>query len=176
MGVGEGAADLLRRNPNRWQLSGKVIPIVDSYKYLGVIFRSDLDLQSMAQARADKGRRVLNSFRAVLAGRDISLYIRARVVQSMLLPVVSYGSELWGMSAIRCRGPQIVLSEALRLLLRQSARSSLTSPATIGYELNIPPIHVVASSARARGYLKFPSLRTVKSSSFSEEENMGYRN
>jgi hypothetical protein len=120
MGIGEGAADLLRRNPNRWQLSGKVIPIVDSYKYLGVIFRSDLDLQLMAQARADKGRRVLNSFRAVLAGHDIPLYIRARVVQSMLLPVLSYGSELWGMSANRCRGPQIVLSEALKLLLRLS--------------------------------------------------------
>ena len=57
MGVGEGAVERLRRDPNRWQLSGRVIPIVDSYKYLGVIFRSDLDLQPMANAREDKGRK-----------------------------------------------------------------------------------------------------------------------
>lgn len=161
MGVGEGAIERLRRDPNRWQLSGRVIPIVDSYKYLGVIFRSDLDLQSMANAREDKGRKVLNTFRAVLASYDIPLYIRARVVQSILLPVLTYGSELWGMSSERCEGPQKVLSEALRLLLRISAKSSITSPATIGYELNIPPIHAIASSARARAYLKFPSLRTI---------------
>jgi hypothetical protein len=161
MGFGEGAVERLRRDPNRWQLSGRVIPIVDSYKYLGVIFRSDLDLQSMAKAREDKGRKVLNTFRAVLASYDIPLYIRARVVQSILLPVLTYGSELWGMSSVRCDGPQKVLSEALRLLLRIPAKSSLTSPTTIGYEVNIPPIHAIASSARARAYLKFPSLRTV---------------
>jgi hypothetical protein len=161
MGIGEGATELLRGDPDRWRLSGRVIPIVDTYKYLGVVFRSDLDLQCMADAREEKGRKVLNTFRAVLSSNDIPLYIRTRVVQSILVPVLTYGSELWGMNSERCKGPQRVLSEALRLLLRLSARSSITSAVTIGYELNIPPIHAITSSARARGYLKFPSLRTV---------------
>jgi hypothetical protein len=161
MGFGEGASERLRVSPERWTLSGRTIPIVDSYKYLGLIVTSNLDLDVMVKDRVAKGVKALNAMRPVLACVNIPVDIRIRAIRAMLVPVLSYGGELWGMNEERSVAPQRILTEALKLVLRVSAKSTLTSPWTLGLEFNVAPIHCVVSAARARAFRKFGSLRTT---------------
>lgn len=161
MGFGEGAKDRLLLDPNRFRLSGSPVPIVDSYMYLGLPFTSPIDLTGMAVSRAEKGRKVLNSLRGPLTCVRIPILLRVKIITAILLPVLAYGGELWGMSEERVKEPQRVLSEALRLLWKLGPRSSVVSSALLGVELEIPPVFAVVCAARARGYRKFSELRTT---------------
>ena len=159
MGFGPQARAKVRSQ--EWSLDGQVIPIVDSYDYLGIPFTSDLDLSIVAEARAEKGRKALDAVRPLVGCLQIPILIRVNVVKALVVPVLTYGGELWGMSAERVVKPQKVLSEALRLLARLRARSSVTSSATLGLEFGIPPISAMVAAARTMALRKFPHLRTV---------------
>jgi hypothetical protein len=50
-------------------------------------------------------------------------------VKAILVPVLTYGDELWGMLEPRAVQPQRVLSEALRLLMKLGPKNSSTSKA-----------------------------------------------
>ncbi len=55
MGCGEGAMAKVRASPNYWRVGEESIPIVEEYKYLGVIITCDMDLKRAVQERVDKG-------------------------------------------------------------------------------------------------------------------------
>lgn len=161
MGFGEGAPERLQETRDMWILDGKPIPLVSEYVYLGVPFTETLDLKVMGDARAKKGEHCLNALRPVLSCSDIPLSVRVRLVKALLIPVLTYGSELWGMSDDRAQSTQRVLNEALRLLVGMKKQSTITSTATIGLEFEIDSMSAMASAARARAFLKFASLRTT---------------
>jgi exonuclease III len=165
MGIGQQAHNLLTRlrdaDPTCLQLDGVPVPIVDSYTYLGLKFTNNLDLDTMVAERVTKGRKVLNSLRPFLSSLEIPLAIRITAVKALLVPVLTYGGELWGMNEERTVAPQRVLSESLRLLLRMSARSSVTSSSALCLEFDVPPITASVASARARAFVKYPRLRTT---------------
>jgi exonuclease III len=161
MGFGDGALDQLAQDPVPFRLGGEEIKIVESYVYLGVPFTSPVDLAAMSLARAEKGRRALNPLRGVLACVSIPLTLRVRVVKAILVPVLTYGGELWGMLEQRAVQPQRVLSEALRLLMKLGPKNSSTSTALLGVEFNIPTVYAAVCAARARGYRKYAGLRTT---------------
>ena len=160
MGFGNGAMDRLRASPDRWRLSGRNVPVVDSYKYLGLTVTPDLELTDMVNDRVVKGMKTLNSMRSVIACVSIPIDIRIRAIRAILIPVLSYGGELWGMSEEKSAAPQRVLTEALKLVLRISPKSTITSPWTLCLEFGVLPIHCVVSAARARAFRKFGDLKT----------------
>lgn len=161
IGFGTGAHRTLVEEQHRWVLDGQPIPIVREYTYLGVPFSRDLDLDRMASARAEKGRKCLNALRPVLGCANIPIAVRIRLIKAILIPTLTYGSELWGMQSTRCDRGQMVLGEALRLLVRLKRRCTITSAATLGLEFGIDPLHALAASARGRAFVKFRSLRTT---------------
>ena len=159
MGFGEGAMDDLRLH--EWSLDGQIIPTVERYDYLGIPFTSDLDVSLIPESRAEKGLKALNAIRPLVSCLQIPILVRINVLKAIVVPVLVYGGELWGMQSNRSEKPQRVLNEALRLLIRQRAKSSLTSSATLGLEFGIPPISAMVAAARVRALKKFPQLRTV---------------
>ena len=159
MGFGNGAVDRLRLR--QWRLDDQVIPIVETYDYLGIPFTSDLNLSIISEARAVKGLKVLNSVRPLIGCIQIPLTVRINVVKALIVPVLTYGGELWGMNSERSVKPQKVLSEALRIMARLRVRSSMTSSATLGLEFGIPPISAIVAGARVRAMKKFPQLQTI---------------
>lgn len=161
MGFGEGACELLREEHHRLVLDGQPIPLVSQYDYLGVLFTETLDLGAMADARAEKGQKCLHSLRPVLGCASIPIAVRVRILKAILIPVLTYGSEVWGMQTVRVQKGQMVLSEALRLLVRLKAKCTITSSATLGLEFGIDPLYAIVSALRARAFVKFPTLRTT---------------
>lgn len=153
----------LRREPERWVLGGQQVPIVDSYQYLGLVFTPSLGMDMLVADRVSKGLKAYFGLKAVLECQKIPVTIRIRLLKAMLVPVLTYGGELWGMSGERAAAAQRVLNRALRSLVRLGDRSSLTSTATLGVELGVPPIASMTAAARARAYVKYPTVRTVVS-------------
>lgn len=160
MGFGDGAQERIQQNHLRWVLDGQPIPIVTEYVYLGIPFDESLDTTKMAKARAEKGRKALNALRPVLGCSTISTGAKIRLIQALLVPVLSYGSELWGMSTVRAQYGQTVLNEALRALVRLKKGSSITATSTLNLEFGIDPLAITAAAARTRGYFKYFTLRT----------------
>ena len=159
MGFGETADNKVRSC--EWMLNGQRIPVVDKYIYLGIPFTRNLDLNIITKAVVAKGLKALNANRPFLKCLQIPLDIRVRLVKTLIVTVLTQGGELWGMLDERTKGPQKVLNEALRLLVRLRANSTLTSSATLGLEFGIPPISAIVAAARARAFTKFPRLKTV---------------
>jgi len=159
MGFGEGAMDKLRRH--QWRLDNQDIPIVERYDYLGIPFTSDLDLALIAETRAAKGLKALHAIRPLLGCLQIPILVRVNVLKALVVPVLTYGGELWGMQMERAVKPQRVLNEALRVLARLRTGNSTTASATLGLEFGIPPINAIVTAARVRALRKFPQLRTV---------------
>ena len=150
----------LREFGERMTLGGQPVPIVERYVYLGLPFTPNLDLEAITKDREEKGLRAMGSLHPVVSCSRIPLTLRVQIVKSCLVPVLTYGCELWGMAADRCHGPQKVLSTALKTLLG-TRRSSTMAHATLGLELGIAPIHAIAAAARARALAKYPTSRCL---------------
>lgn len=162
MGVGQGAHERVCGDVDGWYLQGERLPLVESYTYLGLVFDKELSLDVMAADRARKGTRTLHGIQYVLRCQSIPIKIRVdTLLKAVLIPVLTYGGELWGMSQKRAEGAEKVLSRACKSLLRLSAKSSLVSPAALGLEFNVAPITALVCAARTRALLKFPRLRST---------------
>ena len=169
MGVGEGAMDSVRGKAGGFLLNGGVVPIVDSYTYLGLVFDPNISLEVMVQARADVARKTLQSIRPALGCHDIPLGIKAdTMIKTLLLPKLTYGGELWGMQQRRVVPAQRVLDEGLRTLARLRPGSAATSGVALGYDLGVPTVLAMANRSKTRALVKFPHLSTVISTLIQE--------
>ena len=81
-----------------WSFGGASVKPASQYKYLGLIFDETKGLQGAAQGRlVDSGRMALFSMMGVCSDKEITdPSIRAHMFQALVLPVLSYGAELWG--------------------------------------------------------------------------------
>lgn len=161
MGFGVGAMRRARRHVNRWKLGGEVVKVVDEYIYLGLLFTPALDLHTMALARAEKGRKAFETLRPVLSSKRIPVEIRLRLVKACLIPVLTYGAELWGMNEARVHPCQRILDRAIRSLLGVSGKSNATALSVLHREFDISPLAATVASARARAVLKYRNSRTI---------------
>ena len=161
MGVGDNAMALVRADAALWVLGGEQIPVVDNYKYLGLVITSTLDLDEMVLSRMVKGEKAFKSLYPIMSTSRIPLYIRKTIMSACLVPVLTYGGELWGMNEERSKGLQKILTKGLKALLRLKARSNITAASTMGLELKVPSIGAMASAAKTRALLKYPSNKTI---------------
>jgi endonuclease/exonuclease/phosphatase family metal-dependent hydrolase len=90
-------ADMQGR-PEQWCLpeGGAQLPVVATYRYLGIQVNNKLNAAEMVRARAAAGQAVLGTLMPVLRDRRIPRHERVTIVKSFLAPVVMFGAELWG--------------------------------------------------------------------------------
>jgi len=145
-------------------LQGEKLPVVDHYIYLGVKLTRDLSFDAMVAHRLGKFRGALMGLRAFLRCRSIPLSVRVNVLKVMALPVFLYGAEIWGMNQERVAKAQLLLNQGIRWLVGTSAHSTAVPLAAAQRELQIPPMHAMASARRARGFEIFPRSKAWVSS------------
>ena len=153
------AASSLTATPERWLLQGQQIPIVDCYKYLGIPFRSDLNLREMVKGRLESGRKLLHTLRPFLRCQAIPMPMRIAVVRTVLIPRLLFGSEIYGMCKAITARVQSFVNQAMRLILGISMKHGAASVA-LWKEFGITPICASAASRRARALQKCFQLRT----------------
>ncbi|PVU95553.1 hypothetical protein BB561_001761 [Smittium simulii] len=80
-----------------------------------------------------------------------------KVLQSVLIPIGTYGGELFGMSEVRTRPIQIIADKSLRLIANVSKATAINRLRT---EFGISSINSICSRARERAYFKWPISKT----------------
>lgn len=151
----------LEERAGSWRLGGEQVPVVSQYRYLGSIIRSDLGLGHIVADRVTKGRRAIAALGSIIDDGDIPINLRVSVVKACVLPVLTYGCEVWGMStACGINKLQTLLNRVLRRMLGVGRNAPGVAVAPILREFGIPPVEAIAASARARSYLKAAALST----------------
>ena len=135
----------------RWFYAGNVMPIVNIYKYLGIYFSTKLSFTASCNDLASKAKRALLAIVQKLKmfnNRSVSVFFR--LFDSQVLPIMMYGSELWGLSnAVDiCERTHLF---ALKKFLAVDART----PNDLVYkELNRHPISINCKISTIRYWLK----------------------
>ena len=154
-----GTNEILEREPERWKLSGQTIPIVTEYRYLGVIIRQQIDVTEMMVERLESGRRLVAMTSPFLRCSSIPLIMRTLVLKAVVVPILLFGAELYGMCREVTKKVQIFLNQALRAMASVPNRSSVSNVA-LWREFRVPPICASAAARRARAWRKCIGSRT----------------
>jgi hypothetical protein len=56
-------------------------------------------MRNVVGDRVKKSRRAIEALESVLVGRDIPINVRTSVLKTCILPVLTYGCEVWGMDS-----------------------------------------------------------------------------
>ncbi|KAF7694624.1 hypothetical protein CDIK_2094 [Cucumispora dikerogammari] len=114
-------------------------------------------MEEMVKRNLEKGSKCLHAIRPFLLNRSFSIHFRAKALKGILLPILLYGSELFGMSTKRLSKVQTLLNSACRSVLR-TGRNTPTKLCNIN--LGIKPIDLLAARNRIRGLNKWKEAKT----------------
>ena len=158
MGVDVSMEDLHQAGP--WVLQGEQVELCEEYTYLGTKITPSLSLSVMAEDRAVKGTKALAAVEPFLGYQTVPLHFRLMALRAVVLPVFTFGAELWGMHEQRAHDAQMKVNQAVRRLFGSKATSTVIPTGTAQLELNLPPVAAVTAGLRARAFKKYPSLKT----------------
>ncbi|KAK3516010.1 hypothetical protein QTP70_000994 [Hemibagrus guttatus] len=122
------------------QVGGEVFPQVEEFKYLGVLFTSEGRMEREIDRQIGAAAAVMRSmYRSVVVKKELSRKVKLSIYQSIYVPTLSYGHELWAMTKrVRSRIQAAEMSILRRVAgrsLRDRVRSSVTRE-----ELGVEPL------------------------------------
>lgn len=109
---------------NDWKLQGQSIPVKHEYTYLGVHLNSALDLQRTAAFRLDKAKNVKNMCLKFFWSKSIPLHIKTVVLKHIIVPVITYGCEVWGWNDKASKEADDLITECIRNIVSGSKQSN----------------------------------------------------
>ena len=117
----------------------------------------------MVAERGERGRNACLSLAPVLGNSAIPVFLRRQIVMTFLLPVLSYGGELFGLRSLSVvptllKGLEKILREALSMISRGSWRISpkqASSQRALQMEFRIPTVSACMAGAAVRAVAKF---------------------
>ncbi|KAK3565584.1 hypothetical protein QTP86_012898 [Hemibagrus guttatus] len=137
------------------QVGGEVLPQVEEFKYLWVLFTSEGRMDREIDRRIGAAAAVMRSmYRSVVVKKELSRKAKLSIYQSIYAPTLTYGHELWVMTErVRSRIQAAEMSFLRRVAghsLRDRVRSSVTRE-----ELGVEPLllHIERGQLRWLGHL-----------------------
>ncbi|KAK3525927.1 hypothetical protein QTP70_010995 [Hemibagrus guttatus] len=137
------------------QVGGEVLPQVEEFKYLGVLFTSEGRMDCEIDRRIGAAAAVMRSmYQSVVVKKELSRKAKLSIYQSIYVPTLTYGHELWVMTErVRSRIQAAKMSFLRRVAghsLRDRVRSSVTRE-----ELGVEPLllHIERGQLRWLGHL-----------------------
>jgi len=89
--------------PMRITVNGDTISEVSSLKYLGAMFNAEALCDEEIKTRLALARERMGKLDPLWRSRAISSPLKARLIQSLVWPIVTYGAEAWTLSKdLRC--------------------------------------------------------------------------
>ncbi|KAK3548671.1 hypothetical protein QTP70_016417, partial [Hemibagrus guttatus] len=137
------------------QVGGEVLPQVEEFKYLGVLFTSEGRMDREIDRRIGAAAAEMRSmYRSVVVKKELSRKAKLSIYQSIYVPTLTYGHELWVMTEkVRSRIQAAEMSFLRRVAghsLRDRVRSAVTQE-----ELGVEPLllHIERGQLRWLGHL-----------------------
>ncbi|KAI3365316.1 hypothetical protein L3Q82_010406, partial [Scortum barcoo] len=79
------------------RVGGEVLPQVEEFKYLGVLFTSEGKMEREIDRRIGAASAVMRSvYRTVVVKKELSRKVKLSIYRSIYVPTLTYGHELWG--------------------------------------------------------------------------------
>ena len=80
-------------------LQGRELEEVREFKYLGSVLSKDGTLEDEIRERTVQGRKAIGELSGVIRGRSMSVGVKKDLRNSIILPTLTYGSEVWKWNA-----------------------------------------------------------------------------
>ena len=77
-------------------INNSPIERVDSFSYLGLIFKYNNTFQLTIKNNVDKAKKVLFKLRAETSGHELGIQTKLHLFDSIIAPILTYGCEVWG--------------------------------------------------------------------------------
>ncbi len=137
------------------QVGGVLLPQVEEFKYLGVLFTSEGRMEREIERRIGAASAVMRSmYWSIVVKNELSRKAKISIYRSIYVPTLTYGHELWVMTErTRFRIQAAEMSFLCRVAgrsLRDRVRSSVTRE-----ELRVEPLllHIERGQLRWLGHL-----------------------
>ncbi|HQT72171.1 MAG TPA: reverse transcriptase family protein, partial [Thiobacillus sp.] len=131
---------------------GESVAIVEEYKYLGVMFNSELDAKRMATYRCSKAKKPLSAIQGFVASSAYPLCAKIPLIKNVAYPITMYGSEVFGGCESHVMSLTSVFNNAIRGMTLSWGRSAAS---LLRRELGLFSVHATAVAAHARAYFKY---------------------
>ncbi len=149
-----------RAKGESWMLGGDHVPVVDAYKYLGIMLSAELDLKVAIDHRAAQAQKALQMNRSLLQDRSIPLMVRVLALKTLIYPSLVHGGELTGLRDQTLYRPlQRLLKQGLSWVMQGGGKATLAGGAVMR-EFGLAPIVAQLAAAKARALSKYPTLHT----------------
>ena len=86
---------MITGNLNNFKLDGTEIEIIDSYTFLGTTITRDGSVCKEINRRISSGRLAMTKLEKIKKYRDVTATTKTKRVETMIFPIVTYGSESW---------------------------------------------------------------------------------
>ncbi|KAK3573272.1 hypothetical protein QTP86_019232 [Hemibagrus guttatus] len=137
------------------QVGGEVLTQVEEFKYLGVLFTSEGRMDREIDRRMGAAAAVMRSmYRSVVVKKELSRKAKLSIYQSIYVPTLTYGHELWVMTERVRFQIQAAEMSFLHRMAGRSLRDRVRSPVT-REELGVEPLllHIKRGQLRWLGHL-----------------------
>lgn len=86
---------------------GKQLPVKDAFKYLGVWFHCNKGVGHHVQKAANRGKAAIAGMNRRMGDLAVgsNVYLSLDLYQSLVLPAMLYGCEVWGSALLGCADP-----------------------------------------------------------------------
>lgn len=144
------------------RIMGELVPIVEEYEYLGLVLNRNIRQveQQLAKQRREKGWKCLMAMTPFLSGSSFPIAMRIQVVKSVLIPVLLYGAEIFGMNRSVSDPLQSIVNKAVRKILGLKTGWRKASGHALNREMGLLPMTAYTNGRKARGYAKAWTLKT----------------
>ena len=78
-------------------IDGEALEEVDQFKYLGSVIAANGGVEADVSHRVSEGCKVLGAVNGVIKNRGLGMNVKRVLYEKVIVPTVTYGSELWGM-------------------------------------------------------------------------------
>ncbi|OMJ13618.1 RNA-directed DNA polymerase from mobile element jockey [Smittium culicis] len=120
-------------------LKDKKVDYTYQYIYLGYIMNSKWDVSGTINNNKNKVRKAVYAAYSFLRRTDVLTALKIKFINSVLMPIGSYGGETFGMSEARYKPIQLEIDKAIRM--------------------GITSVFMRTSTARERAYHKWPTSK-----------------
>ncbi|KAK3517849.1 hypothetical protein QTP70_020994 [Hemibagrus guttatus] len=137
------------------QVGEELLPQVEEFKYLGVLFTSEGRMDREIDRWIGAAAAVMRSmYRSVVVKKELSRKAKLSIYQSIYVPTLTYGHELWVMTERARSWIQAAEMSFLRRVAGHSLRDTVRSSVTreeLGVELLL--LHIERGQLRWLGHL-----------------------
>ncbi|CAM4428457.1 unnamed protein product [Leuciscus chuanchicus] len=137
------------------QVGGELLPQVEEFKYLGVLFTSEGRMEREIDRRIGAASAVMRAlYRSVVVKKELSRKAKLSIYQSIYVPTLTYGHEPWVMTERTRSRIQAAEMSFLRRVAGRSLRDRVRSSVT-REELRVEPLllHIERGQLRWLGHL-----------------------